>query len=52
MTMIKVGDNNSDALMMTKMMIMMMTMTKMMLMVMTVFLPDHGIAALLHFFRK
>ena len=49
MTIIKVGDNNSDALMMMKMM---MTMTKMMPMVMTVFLPDHGIVALLHFFGK
>ena len=47
MTMIKVGDNNSDALMMMKMMmIMMMKMTKIMLMVMTVFLPGHDIVAL------
>ena len=47
MTMIKVGDNNSDALMMMKMMMiyMMMKMTKIMLMVMTVFLPDHDIVA-------
>ena len=45
MTMIKVGDNNSDALMMMKMMMiyMMMKMTKIMLMVMTVFLPGHDI---------
>ena len=42
MTMIKAGDNNSDALMMTKMM---MKMTKIMLMVMTVFLPGHDIVA-------
>ena len=42
MTMIKVGDNNSDALMMMKMM---MRMTKIMLMVMTVFLPGHDIVA-------
>ena len=42
MTMIKVGDNNSDALMMMKMM---MKMTKIMLMVMTVFLPGHDIVA-------
>ena len=39
MTMIKVGDNNSDALMMMKMMMIMM-------MVMTVFLPGHDIVAL------
>ena len=48
--MIKVGDNNSDALMMMKMMMiyMMMKMTKIkiMLMVMTVFLPGHDIVAL------
>ena len=45
--MIKVGDNNSDALMMMKMtMIMMMKMTKIMLMAMTVFLPGHDIVAL------
>ena len=51
--MIKLGENNSDALMMMKMMmIMMMTMAMMMLMVMTVFLPDQGIAALLYFFGK
>ena len=44
--MIKVGDNNSDALMMMKMMmIMMMKMTKIMLMVMTAFLPGHDIVA-------
>ena len=44
-TMIKAGDNNSDALMMMKMMMiyMMMKMTKIMLMVMTVFLPGHDI---------
>ena len=42
MTMIKAGDNNSDALMMMKMM---MKMTKIMLMVMTVFLPGHDIVA-------
>ena len=42
MTMIKAGDNNSDALMMMKMM---MRMTKIMLMVMTVFLPGHDIVA-------
>ena len=49
MTMIKVGDNNSDALMMMKMMmIMMMKMTKIMLMVMTVFLPGHDIVALIN----
>ena len=47
MTMIKVGDNNSDALMTMKMMmIMMMKMTKIMLIVMTVFLPGHDIVAL------
>ena len=46
MTEIKVGDNNSDALMMMKMMmIMMMKMTKIMLMVMTVFLPGQDIVA-------
>ena len=39
MTMIKVGDNNGDALMMMKMMMIMM-------MVMTVFLPGHDIVAL------
>ena len=42
MTMIKAGDNNSDALMMMKMI---MKMTKIMLMVMTVFLPGHDIVA-------
>ena len=46
MTMIKAGDNNSDALMMMKMMMIMMMMTKIMLMVMTVFLPGHDIVAL------
>ena len=47
MTMIKAGDNNSDALMMMKMMMIytMMKMTKIMLMVMTVFLPGHDIVA-------
>ena len=45
MTMIKVGDNNSDALMMMMMMMMMMKMTKIMLMVMTVFLPGQDIVA-------
>ena len=47
MTIIKVGDNNSDTLMMMKMMMiyMMMKMTKIMLMVMTVLLPGHDIVA-------